>query len=608
MPFARVGVMPEPNSTNANSNMSRKSQPASRQKGITMEDLKRQTAIRLAQEQKQHGRGYEETTTTIQQQPPSANNNNMQNQGYPHNRFPQGETHRDQYTGREVPPQHRPQYAPPQSYHPSNQYRNNAYQGYANSQYRQGYYDDRGNGMHNGIRHQNNYQGHEMMNNNSTYGGGNPNRFPRHHSDVYNPNKLTHGLTVQELKQMTRARLQAEAAEKVDPDRLSPLDFESSLQDPPRERTFSRDSTGFGPVVSSESTNSIPSLVQVGSIGRQTVQSSPGRRQNYSSSDYSLPQQQHSWDGTMQQQHKTDFPDNASTNSYNNSVLSDNVGSDSAFSGGIGGVLSQSDSDYSAGQYNRFKDNGRSGIASASASPAAVKQNMFAFDAAVGGNRRRAVTLSPNPGSILEDRPHYDQDVVIPRFDGQDLAIPSFASAGGVSLLAARSRANSSSAVMPSDNGADDALFGQSGGMYAFDDAPNRARTESAVSLPPISHTADEFGVDRILSQQMVSQGREGPAVGHNSVNSIGESRRMRAPPGFADGLGVAAAGRSNSNRSTFKSSAMDDLADDIGSLLHLAGEGSNRERLNTYPQSAKQTPEYISEEFFAKDVGPFRF
>jgi hypothetical protein len=450
------------------------------------------------------------------------------------------------------------------------------------------------------------------MMNNTAYGGG-ASRFPRHHSDSYNQGKLTHGLTVQELKQMTRARLQAEAAEKVETDRLSPLDFDAPLQDAPRERTYSRDSTGRGPVVSSESNNSIPSLVQVGSNGRQ-VQSSPGpRQQNYSSTDYGLPsQQQHSWDGNMQQQPKMDSLDNASTNSFNNSVISDNVGSDSAFSGGgIGGVLSQSDSDFSTGQFNRYKDNGRSGIASASASPAAAKQNMFAFDAAVGGNRRRAVTLSPNPGSILEDRPHFDQDVAnIPRFDGQDLAIPSFASAGGVSLLAARSRAHSSSGVLPSDVVADDSLFGQPGAMFALNDnVPNRARTESAVSLPPISHTADEFGVDRILSQQMVSQGREGPAVGHNSTSSFGDNRsNMRAPPGFSDGFGFAGMGRSNSNRSTFNTSNVDDLADDMGSLLHLAGEGSNRERLNTYPQSSTQTSEYISEEFFSKDVGPFRF
>jgi len=471
--------------------------------------------------------------------------------------------------------------------------------------------------MHN-MRNQNNYQGgHEMMNN-TAFAAGGGNRFPRHNSDGNNPNKLTHGLTVQELKQMTRARLQAEAAEKVDTDRLSPLDFDASLQDPPRERTFSRDSTGRGqlPVASSESSNSIPSLVQVGqgSNGRQ-VQGSPGSRQNFNQ-EYGLPpQQQHSWDGNMQQQHKMDSLDNASTNSYNNSVISDNVGSESAFSGGIGsGVLSQSDSDFSNGQFNRYakENNGRSGVASASASPAAAKQNMFAFDAAVGGNRRRAATLSPNPGSILEDRPHFDQDVAIPRFDGQDLAIPSFASASGVSLLAARSRANSSSAVTPSDHAAaDDSLFGQSGGgggMFTFDDTPNRARTESTVSLPPMSHTADEFGVDRILSQQMVSQGREGPAVGHNSISSIGETRQMRAPPGFSDGFGFAAAGRSNSNRSTYNTSAVDGLAEDMGSLLHLAGEGNNRERLNTYPQSAKQTPEYISEEFFSKDVGTFRF
>ncbi|CAJ1895290.1 unnamed protein product [Cylindrotheca closterium] len=587
--------------------MSRKPQPTSRQKGITMEDLKRQTAIRLAQEQKQHGRGNEETILMPQPQPPQQPPpppSLVQNQGYPHNRVPQqGETHRDQYTGREVPPQHRPQYVPPppQSF-PQNQYNPHYHhqsQSYPNSQYRPtgGYYDDRGNaGMHN-MRHQNIHQGREMMNN-TAYGGG-ANRFPRNQPDAFNPNKLTHGLTVQELKQMTQARLQAEAAENVDNDRLSPLDFDSSLQDPPRERT--------------ESTNSIPSLVQVGqgSNGRQ-VQGSPGSRQNFNQ-EYGLlpPQPQHSWDGNVPQQHKMDSLDNASTNSFNNSVISDNLGSESAFSGGIG-VLSQSDSDFSTGQFNRYakENNGRSGMVTAAVSPATAKQSMFMFDAAVGGNRRRAATLSPNPGSILEDRPHFDQDVAIPLFDGQDLAIPSFASAGGASLLAARSRANSSSAVLPSDHVAgDDSLFGLAdSGVFGFDDTPNRARTESAVSLPPMSHTGDEFGMDSILSQQMVSQGREGPAVGHNSASSFGDNRRLRAPPGFSDGFGFAAAGRSNSNRSTFTSSAVNELAEDMGSLFHFAEGSNNRERLNTYPQSAKQTPEYISEEFFSKDFGTFQY
>jgi len=371
---------------------------------------------------------------------------------------------------------------------------------------------------------------------------------------------------------MTRARLQAEAVEKVETDRLSPSDFDASFQDPPRERTFSRDSTSRGQglhVASSESTNSIPSLVQVGQGS------------------------------------------------------ADNVGSDSALSGGFGNgssILSQSDSEFSAtGQFNRslsysgLKSNdGRPGIASASVSPAAARQNMFAFDAAVGGNRRRAATLSPNPGSILEDRPHFDgQDAVaIPRFDGHDLDIPSFASAGGVSLLAARSRANSNPAALSSDYPSDDSLFvHQSSGMFAFDDViPNRRRTESAVSLPPMSHTADEFGVDRIFNQQMVSQGRDGPAIVHN--NSFGGvDRQMRAPPGFSDGFGgFASVGRPNSRGSPFNSSAVDDVAGDMGSILHISGGAtSNRERLNTYPQSSKQTPEYISEEFFSKDVGVFR-
>jgi hypothetical protein len=422
------------------------------------------------------------------------------------------------------------------------------------------------------------------------------------------PNKLTHGLTVQELKQMTQARLQAA-------ERLSPLDFDASVHEV-RERAMSRDSTGrgrgFHQGVASESTNSIPSLVQVGQaiqsqpwlqpraspvpVGFQSFNpKSPNATSLDSNSNFVMPPQQ-TWDSGHQQL-KLDALETASMNSYNNSVISDNLGSESAYSTGIGsGMLSQTDSDLASIPFNRslpytggplMSNDGKMvdrkpAASSTSASPAS-NTNAFCFDAAVGGgNRHRAATLSPNPVSILEGRPH---------FDGQGLAMPKFSSSGGVSLLA-RSRGNSSSSILPSQH-ADNTLFGQTTGMFAFDEGANRARTESSVSLPPLSHTADEFGVDRVFSHQFVSQGREGPATGYSVGNNFGDAamreRQVLAPPGFSGNSGY-----------TFNSTGDDALASEMRSILNLSGEGTNRQRLNTYPQSEKShTPEYISEDFF---------
>lgn len=417
---------------------------------------------------------------------------------------------------------------------------------------------------------------------------------------------------------MTKARLQTA-------ERLSPLDFDASVHEV-RERAMSRDSAGRGRGFhqggASESTNSIPSLVQVGQaiqnqpMGRQPRASpvpigfqsfnpmSPNATSLDTNSNFVLPPQQ-TWDSGHQQL-KLDALETASTNSYNNSVISDNLGSESAYSAGIGsGMLSQTDSDLASIPFNRslsytggplMSNDGKMvdrkpAASSASASPASYR-NAFSFDAAVGGgNRHKAAALSPNPRSILEDRPH---------FDGQGLAVPNFSSSGRVSLVA-RSSGNSSSSILPSQH-ADNSLLGQNTGMFAFDEGANRPRTQSSVSLPPISHTADEFGVDRVLSHQFVSQGREGPATGYSVGNNFGDAamrdKQVLAPPGFSGKSGY-----------TFNSTGVDALAGEMRSILNLSGEGTNRERLNTYPQSAKsQTPEYISEDFFSKDAGSFRF
>jgi len=459
-------------------------------------------------------------------------------------------------------------------------------------------------------------------------------------SDQVSLNKLPHGLTVQELKEMTKARLQAEAAEKHEVDsfpegaadrRVSPIEFDSSLHEG-RERTFSRDSTARSQtlhVTGSDSTNSIPSLVQLNQTnqlkGRQPQASPlPARLQNlnqvYSNSspsepiaNFGLPQlPQQTWDS--RQQLKLDAIETASTNSYNNnSVVSENLGSESAFSSGIGtGMLSQSDNDYAFSRSLSYTSgqlisndgkliDGRSAPSSACASPAS-SGNIF-FDAAVGSaNRRRAVTMSPKPHSILEDRPHFDGHA-------EHLAIPNFNSSGRVSL-AARARTSSSSSIL-TPNGSDGSLLGQPSALFGFDEGQNRPRTHSSTSLPPISNTADEFGIDRVLGQQLVSQGREGPAIAYSAGNGLaGDRSAVRAPPGFSGNPGFMTADPvppNNINRNVYDS--VDALAGEMGSILNLSVGVQNRERLNTYPQTSRsQTPEYISEEFFSKDANSLRF
>eukprot|EP00980_Cylindrotheca_fusiformis_P009731 scaffold2149_cov187-Cylindrotheca_fusiformis.AAC.9 len=628
MPFARVGVMPQPN-RNTQSNMNRKAGNSSsgRQKGITMEDLKRQTALRLAKEQQQRG-FHQGEEAAINQQPNNpyvASENLQQNLGYPHTRYPQGETSRDQYhlSGGEVPPQqpYQQQHPYPHSQYPNQEtYRPTSYEHYPNSYYGGAAqnFEDSGNAMH--YRNPS-AQAQEMMNNasfpsflriflSSQQPHGVNNRF-RYQPETF-PNKLTHGLTVQELKQMTKARLQAEASDTQDANRLSPLDFDASAHEV-RERAMS--------------STSIPSLVQVGqsapnqSMGRQPRTSpvgfqtfnskSPKRSSVDSSSSFVIPAHD-SWD-SGQQQLKLDALETASINSYNNSsVISDNLGSESAYSGGLGsGMLSQTDSDFASIPFNRslsytgnaFVPNdgkmvdGKPAPSSASASPASNK-NAHSFDAAVGGNRRRSSTLSPNPISIMEDRPQPN---------GEGLAIPNFSSPGRASLLA-RPRLSSASSMLSTSQQTENTLFGQSSGMFPFD-GPNRPRTQSSVSLPPISHTADDFGGDYVLSHQFVSQGREGPAHGYSMGNNFGENRRRErqvlAPPGFGGNTGYRSVGSGVNTRNSFPSSSIDALSSEMRSILSVSGEFTNRERLNTYPQGSKSNaPEYISEEFFNPDFG----
>jgi hypothetical protein len=434
--------------------------------------------------------------------------------------------------------------------------------------------------------------------------------------------KLPHGLTVHELKEMTKARLQAEngsEASKGEQKRVSPLDFDAGFENRERatsrdstsirERAMSRDSTGALNHAKlhgmSDSMSSIPSMVQVNPSardypkGRQPqVSPLPPGFQHFGPGSSSMPSLSDGVDSSLrfpdanrswQQHSRSDAWENASVTSHNSTVASEYLGSESAFSSGIPGPddfgrpRAYTAGNSMPGPPDFPHDNAMS--------PANVSPGNPFFDAAVGGpNRRRACTLSPRPGLIHEDRPH---------FSGEPLGIPSFSDASA-SLLS-RSRTNFSP-VMPKGR-ADGPRFGHTnagviGGGFAepphrprtvsdhvpgifeggFVDMSNRPRASSAASLPPMSHTSEEFFFDRsvppsrfassqglmgnppiteenpnsitdsIFGYASVSSGRDGPATGSNTTSVFRDvpslHRQVAAPPGLFNSNDLAQSGQ----------------------------------------------------------------
>lgn len=454
--------------------------------------------------------------------------------------------------------------------------------------------------------------------------------------------KLPHGLTVHELKEMTKARLQAEAADipesgeprelSIDSRRLSPLDFDSVPE--VRERAFSRDS-GYnnnhllhhGP----GSTSSIPSMVQVNSQSRD---SAFGRQPQVSP----LPAGFHN-SGTSFQQPKVDAWESISVASHNSTVVSENYGSDSAYSGGLGsGYAQPSESDmyiqgtpFNGQQRGAAFEETISYSSSAHASPSNANS---LFDATIGGNRRRAMTHSPRAISIHEDRPILPSD---------ELIMPNNFSSSSRGTLQSRPSSRNFSPVL--GLGLDDSYLGQNAGLAPLGGTDlNRTRTSSVTSLPLSSHGALEFNRDRANSFSGFSTGQpradgltdsisnaltdsflrvsQHEAEGSVNHNSHAFSEGITAPPGFgsnnipstmvganhvpafSQGGPVNIARQSSfpntwdepnqtvvaSGSTWFGAQGIEDLANSMGSILKLSGVGSDRpdrERSNTYPHSS---------------------
>jgi len=274
--------------------------------------------------------------------------------------------------------------------------------------------------------------------------------------------KLPHGLTVQELKEMTKARLQSEAGDPVD----SPLGL-------------------------SEPQVLVPSHVKVlpdfpEQISRNAVLASPVPPSFHSHRPVPRSPYQDGGDpyrsrDAWSQDSRGDAWETGSVST----AASDFLGSE--YSGVNNNLASHSGEEFSSAvPFARSRSNPTTGAHGgpldrpyvASPSPG---QSYYDPSSSYAANRRRAATLSPRVGlsHVHEDRPV---------FAGQDMpAMPSFSTPNTRRPLPARTH----SAVA-----AESYRYGQGSGVMGSVEE-NRQRTSSTTSLPAMSHTAEEFAVEQ---------------------------------------------------------------------------------------------------------------
>ena len=219
--------------------------------------------------------------------------------------------------------------------------------------------------------------------------------------------------------------------------------------------------------------------------------------------------------------------------SHNSTVASDYLGSESAFSSGYGGGLGLNGDESHPGLcLNRTQSHP---VPSRESTPTSLPSPLGSsyFDssaAAMTSNRQRAVTLSPRPGLSLlhEDRPGFSDDA---------LGIPSFSSSSrhARQQLPSRSRRSFSPIMQKQGYFSDGSGVGHGNtGAGVFSDAiyDNRPRTSSAVSLPTISHTADEFALDGFAGNSSRCSS-DGVIVGDTPVHEHGTCSLARPGESF---------------------------------------------------------------------------
>jgi hypothetical protein len=475
----------------------------------------------------------------------------------------------------------------------------------------------------------------------STLKGSDPNRL----SVSTTKTKLPHGLTVHELKEMTKARLQAEAAEKTDAERgISPLQFEGSGSGELHEVATSRDSAGRhdpvfvqqypGTVHGEMGVILVPNMVHIQDVNRPPVTSFGGRQlptsplppgmQTMGHQKYMVAPDQCMDSILYRTPARSETWDSASVASYNSTALSDNLGPDTVADtdGFVFGNRTRSFT-YPAVQPVDSQPPGLSAAATNSLSnlpPGYGSQaSLPAFDAAVGGNRRRAVTLSPNTGSILDDRPHHYGAQA-----GRDhLQIPQFATRHGGSMMQARQRNYSP-------------VLEQLGLTAGFGESGNNSigyrSSNTRVPLPSIPQGGTPGS--GCLAQLSSTNG-----TSDFFMEESGTEIRVPAPPGFS-GSEVNSSASSNLETGFSRVGSLKDntgavidagktdqrevniphlgpverLASDLEIILNLSGSNRpDRERASTYTFGSNQPSSlhrnhYLSDGFIDKDLGSFPF
>ena len=416
--------------------------------------------------------------------------------------------------------------------------------------------------------------------------------------------KLPHGLTVQELKEMTKARLQAEAAEGViDGDSIQPSNVALPHQPYGRGNGEGVSPLGF---VHDQCANSYPHArnqvmapgMHLGSISpHQPHMMMAGRDGNFQPRD--------SW----QQSSGLDGWESASVASTANS---DYLGSDSPYSSGF-----QQQDDFSGVPFLRSRSYGGGYDQQESrATPYFVSSSPFA-ELTPGQNRRRASTLSPRPGPGLtylhEDRPLGSAATAggLPSFDSSSQPLPRIRTINSDSFNETGSQSSSPARFWT----------GPSGGVIG-DGLSNRPRTASAPTVRLVSQPSDEIkrgGHDplaRLPSSHSLGLGGEGAfdsALGLSTTGSVEDRgtedlssvfRQPTAPPrpppglfpnsessgpgwlgvsrsndlGFDDGWGKPSIGFRDQEYQSRERAHTDGealLADSLGSMLNIS---ANRE------------------------------
>ena len=428
-----------------------------------IQDLKKQTAIRLAQEQQRQGR----IKTSSYPANPS------EQEVYPIVEDPRSTTHVPTH----VPTSHPP--VPSLGHGPS--YNNSgapvtAYVHHAPPENMVAPKFDRDVGFH-------------STNNSSTRSGGWNSSTPRDtapstfRGNSVEPSskqkaKLPHGLTVQELKEMTKARLQAEAADKVDDTRL--------LRTP--------------------EPHAVPSEPRI------APPPTPPYQQGWNSNT------REGWErppGVLQSS-----PDSFANPDFQEDFDFKRARTYSDGRAGGDGFLSQ----HGSAPYNH---------------PGATSPSYYDPAMSFNHNRRRAATWSPRLGLS------HVQEEYIPERASPMPSIPGNAPCPPGLQARPMTPFNMSNPV-----------------GYSFVPNSNRPRTSSAVSLPPMSHTADEFDLEPCLRSSPFGAVREeSDTLGLAAV--FRNDRLCDMPPvmndlDFSDGL--------------MDSTAPAGLSDELASLLNLGG------------------------------------